>query len=149
MRKEGLEESVRLLGWRRDIPSILHILDVLAHTSLWEGLPRVFPQAMAAGIPIVATSVDGAPEAVEHGVTGYLVEPGDMEAMARHVVHLLRNPDEAAAMGARGKKRVGEFDIEKMVRQQEKLYLELTARCGIGTEGAVEAGKAGEAERYG
>jgi glycosyltransferase involved in cell wall biosynthesis len=120
-----LEDSVRLLGWRRDIASLIRSFNVLALTSLWEGLPRVFPQAMAAGIPIVATDVDGAKEAVEHGVTGYLVEPHDVQRMAEHIVRLLKDPRKAALMGQRAKERVGEFDSGKMVKQQEELYLQL------------------------
>ena len=71
-----MREHLHLLGWRHDIAELLQVTDVLALTSRWEGLPRVFPQAMAAGVPIVATRVDGAPEAVIDGVNGFLLAPG-------------------------------------------------------------------------
>ena len=57
----GLGGRLRLLGWRRDVPRVMASLDVLLHTSLWEGLPRVLPEAIASGVPIVATSVENAP----------------------------------------------------------------------------------------
>ena len=118
-------ERVRLLGWRRDIADIIGALDVLVLTSLWEGLPRVFPQAMAAGRPIVAYRVDGAPEAVADGVNGFLVDPGDWRGAAEKVLRVLGDDDAAAAMGKAGSSRVAEFDADLMVRQQEELYTRL------------------------
>jgi glycosyltransferase involved in cell wall biosynthesis len=125
--KRGLAGKVRLLGWRRDIADVIASLDVLVLTSLWEGLPRVLPQAMAAGRPVVAYRVDGSPEAVAQGESGYLVEPGDYRAAAERVVGILEDDAAAAAMGAAGAARVGEFDADLMVRQQEDLYRRLTA----------------------
>lgn len=118
----GLGERFRCLGWRRDVHEIVPCLDVLALTSLWEGLPRVFPQAMAAGRPIVAYRVDGAPEAVAEGETGHLVAPGDWEGAAERVAALLLDPARAAALGRAGRERVAEFDAGLMVRRLEELY---------------------------
>jgi len=127
VRRSGLGDRFRLLGWRRDVAAIIPCLDVLVLTSLWEGLPRVFPQAMAAGRPVVAYRVDGAPEAVTEGVTGYLVEPGDYPAAAARIVELLEDPALARRLGAAGRERVGEFDADTMVRRQEALYERLLA----------------------
>jgi glycosyltransferase involved in cell wall biosynthesis len=121
----GLGAQLHLLGWRRDVPAILGALDVFALTSLWEGLPRAIPEAMASGLPVVATRVDGIPEAVTDGVTGYLAAPHDVETLADRVVFLLEHPSEARRMGEEGRSRVGEFDIDDMVRRQEDLYHEL------------------------
>jgi glycosyltransferase involved in cell wall biosynthesis len=121
----GLGERFKLLGWRRDIPEVLAATDIFCLTSLWEGLPRVMPQAMALGIPIVATNVDGTPEAVIHNVNGFVTKPRDTKAMAERIIYLLDHPQEAKMMGKQGKKRVGEFDIRRMVREQEDLYLKL------------------------
>jgi glycosyltransferase involved in cell wall biosynthesis len=121
----GLSRVVYLTGWRRDVSEILHLLNILVLTSLWEGLPRVFPQAMAAGIPIVATCVDGAPEAVRDGLNGYLLPPRDIKGLAEKVIYLLQHPDLARKMGQEGTRWVEEFDSDKMVRQQEELYLTL------------------------
>jgi glycosyltransferase involved in cell wall biosynthesis len=123
-----------LLGWRRDIPEILAATDIFVLTSLWEGLPRVLPQAMAMGIPIVATSVDGTPEAVINGMNGFLVEPRDVEAMAEKIVYLLDHSEEATTMGNRGKEMVAEFDIRKMVKEQEDLYMRLLREKGKGVQ---------------
>lgn len=127
--KISMEDKIILLGWRRDIPEILSSIDILVLTSLWEGLPRVFPQAMASGVPVVATEVDGAPEAIKNGVTGFLLQPRDIEGMAERIIYLIRNPDRAREMGEEGRKLVGEFDIWKMVEQQEDLYTSLLKQC--------------------
>ncbi len=121
----GLKDRFRLLGWRRDIPQLLHASDLLVLTSRWEGLPRVLPQAMAAGLPAVVTRVDGSPEAIADGVNGFVREPGDIEGMAQAVLTLLRDPDLRRRMGTEGRRRVGEFDIHEMVRRQEELYQQL------------------------
>lgn len=124
----GLEKRFKLLGWRRDIPEILAVTDVFCLTSLWEGLPRVLPQAMIMGIPIVATKVDGTPEAVTDGVNGFLLKPHDVEGMAERIAYLLGHSEKAVDMGRRGKTMLEEFDISKMVSEQEKLYLGLLGK---------------------
>jgi glycosyltransferase involved in cell wall biosynthesis len=123
--RNNLEQTISLLGWRTDIPKILPLFEVLVLTSFWEGLPRVCPQAMAVGLPIVATHVDGIPEAVQDGVNGFLLPPGDIQGMAEKILYLLKNPDIASYMGQQGSQRVGEFDIQHMVHQQEELYQQL------------------------
>ncbi len=128
--QSGLGGRFHLLGWRRDIPSILKNLSVLVLTSLWEGLPRVVPEAMAAGLPVVATRVDGTPEVVREGETGYLAEPHDVEALADRVAALLADPALARRMGERAREEVGDFDIDAMVRKQESLYQQLLGGAG-------------------
>jgi len=130
----GVGERFRLLGWRRDIPEILAATDIFCLTSLWEGLPRVLPQAMAAGLPIVATGVDGTPEAVVHGVNGFVTKPRDIREMAERISYLLDHPKKAKGMGRYGKENVGEFDIRHMVREQEDLYLTILREKGRGVE---------------
>jgi len=130
----GLGGRFKLLGWRRDIPEILAATDIFVLTSLWEGLPRVLPQAMAMGIPIVATGVDGTPEAVVHGVNGFVTKPRDTRGMAERICYLLDHPQEAKAMGRCGKANVGEFDIRRMVKEQEDLYLSLLREKGRGVQ---------------
>jgi glycosyltransferase involved in cell wall biosynthesis len=127
----GLAGRLVLLGWRRDVPALLGALDVLVLTSRWEGLPRVCPQAMAAGRPVVATNVDGIPEAIVHGRNGFLFEPGDIEAGAAHVLALLRDEAARRRLAAAGRAAVGEFDVGTMIAAQEQLYdslLDCTAR---------------------
>jgi glycosyltransferase involved in cell wall biosynthesis len=128
----GLGDRFKLLGWRGDIPEILAATDIFCLTSLWEGLPRVLPQAMALGIPIVATAVDGTPEAVINNVNGFVTKPRDTKAMAARITYLLDHPREAKIMGRQGKKMVGKFDIWKMVKEEEDLYLKLLKKKGRG-----------------
>ncbi len=130
-RRVGLEERVHILGMRRDVPQVLRAFDVLALASRWEGLPRVLPQAMAAGLPIVATRVAGAPEAVADGENGWLVAPGDLDAFAKRLIQLAGDPDLARRMGEAGRARVDEFSAARMALQLELLYLGLARGAGI------------------
>jgi glycosyltransferase involved in cell wall biosynthesis len=118
----GLSAVLSLTGWRRDVAEIMRCLDVFVLTSLWEGLPRVYLEALASGVPVVGTRVDGAPEVVRDGITGYLTEPGDVQALAVRVLHLLAHPEEAERMGSNGRELPLEFDIHEMVRRQEHEY---------------------------
>jgi glycosyltransferase involved in cell wall biosynthesis len=125
--RAGLQARVHLAGLRRDVPELLRAFDVFALASRWEGLPRVFPQAMAAGLPIVATRVAGAPDAITPGENGWLVDVGDMTAMAGHLRALVRDPAMARRMGAAGRARVDEFAVERMVDALAELYATLGA----------------------
>ena len=128
----NLEKRVILTGWRRDIPQILRIVNILVLTSRWEGLPRVFPEAMASELPIVATKVNGAPEAIEEGVNGFLVPVGNISSMTEKIITLLDNPEMAKEMGRRGKKKVfSEFDIDLMVEKIDNLYQGLIRSKGL------------------
>jgi glycosyltransferase involved in cell wall biosynthesis len=129
--KLKIEDKILLLGWRRDIPEIMRCIDILVLTSLWEGLPRIFPQAMASGIPVVATEVDGSPEAIRNGENGFLLPPKDNKSMAEKIIYLIGNPEKAGEMGAAGRRLVEEFDIWKMLRQQEELYADLLKKYGV------------------
>ena len=124
-----IRDRVVFTGLRTDVPDLLAAADVLALASLWEGLPRVIPQAMAAGLPVVATAVAGNAEAVADGVTGILVPPRDPAALGSALAALLADRARAAAMGAAGRARVDEFSVERMVNDLEALY----ARCIAGS----------------
>lgn len=125
----GLKNNFRLLGWREDIADLLAACDVLLLTSLHEGLPRVVLQAMAAGKPVVATAVNGTPEAVEDGVTGYLHEPHDALGMAESLFRILSDKPLAKRMGLAGRRKLqGTFLIGEMLSEIEKLYDELVQR---------------------
>ncbi|MBI4161838.1 MAG: glycosyltransferase family 4 protein [Acidobacteria bacterium] len=128
-RREGLSGRFHLLGWRRDVPAVLAGLDLLVLTSRWEGLPRVFAEARAVGVPIVATRVGGAEEAIADGESGYLLPPGDVGGIADRVVRLLRDPELRRRMAARGRQGLERFDIRAMVRRQAELYEDLLRRA--------------------
>ncbi|MCK5534746.1 glycosyltransferase family 4 protein [bacterium] len=121
--KLNLQEKIKLPGWRRDVSQLLQTFDIMVLTSLWEGLPRVFPEAMALGIPVVATGVDGAREVIKNGVNGFLVPPKDIEAMAQKIIYLFNNPETMKQIGIKGKEMLSStFDIDQMVKEIEILY---------------------------
>ena len=130
IRDRGVADHVTLLGWQREMPRVYRNLDVFLLTSLWEGQPCVFAEAMASGLPIVATEADGAREAIEDGVTGFVCSPRDIGALADAVLRLLSDPGLRRAMGRRALDRVWEFDIESSVARLESAYRRCTAAPG-------------------
>ncbi len=128
----GIRSAFHLAGWRRDVPEILRALDLFMLTSLWEGLPRVYLEAVASGVPVVGTQVDGAAEVILNDVNGYLVPPGDVEGLADRALRLLSQPMVAARMRQEGDTLTAEFDIHEMVRLQEREYIRLLAEHAKG-----------------
>jgi len=98
----GLGAAVRFLGTRHDIPALLAAADIYVHPSLFEALPVSMLEAMAVGLPVVATRVGGVPEIVAHGRTGLLVPPARGDELAAAMLRLLE-PGPGAAMGADGR----------------------------------------------
>jgi glycosyltransferase involved in cell wall biosynthesis len=113
-------------------------------TSRWEGLPRVLPEAIAAGVPIVATAVDGTNDILRDGGTGFVCRPHDVNRMARAVERLLRDRSLSLLMCRRARDVLEEFDIDRMVRAQEELYARLTDGVPAPEEDAVPAENGGE-----
>jgi glycosyltransferase involved in cell wall biosynthesis len=90
----GIEKHIIFTGFLDDIPSVLKTATLMVLPSLFgEGLPMVVLEAMASGVPVVASRVEGIPEVIEDGVHGLLVEPGRPEVLARKILLLLENPD--------------------------------------------------------
>jgi glycosyltransferase involved in cell wall biosynthesis len=108
------------------MPEVYRNLDIVVLTSLWEGLPCVFSEAMASQLPIVATNVDGAAEAIVDRETGYLHERHDIEGIARSVDILLSDIGLRKTMGEKGRAAVMEFDINTAVSNLEKSYRAFT-----------------------
>jgi glycosyltransferase involved in cell wall biosynthesis len=121
----GLTESVHLLGERDDIPEVTAALDVATLASLVEGFPNVVGEAMACGVPVVATDVGDCREII--GDAGIVVPPRDPEALAEAWRNLLEAGREGRErIGLRGRERVAElYELGKIVRQYEDLYEEL------------------------
>jgi glycosyltransferase involved in cell wall biosynthesis len=116
-----------------EVPRWIASVDVVVHLSTREGLPRAAAQALAAGKPIVAYPLDGTPEVVVDGESGFLVTPGDGAALVDRVRRLLRDPALADSMGRRGQARVlEEFAVETMVRRLDGLYRSLVSKCNLG-----------------
>lgn len=125
----GLAGRARFLGEVRDVPAMLARASLFALSSLTEGIPVTLLEAMARGLPVVATRVGGNAEVVADGETGLLVPAQDPPALARALLRLLRDPEEAHRMGLSGRRRVTErFDVRRMVAEYESLYLEPRGR---------------------
>lgn len=119
----GIAPWVVFAGVRRDIPALLPLLDIFVLPSLYEGFGIAILEAMAAGRPVIATETGGIPEVVIHRETGLLVPPGNPEALADAIQWVLSHPEDAKALGARGRERAYKhFSIEAVVRQHEALY---------------------------
>ena len=101
-----LEDSVLFLGERHDVPALMAAADALLLTSRIESCPNVLLEAMAAGLPFIAPRVGGVPELAEEGENGFLVEHGDVAAMADRLALLLDKPELARSMGGKGKARL-------------------------------------------
>ncbi len=129
----GAGETVRFLGLRDDVPSLLAALDIAVICSDNEGSPLSVMEYMEAALPVVATSVGGVPDIVVDGETGFLVPPRDPTGIAAAVRRLLAEPELARQMGGAGqRRRRAEFDLSATVRRVEQLYEELyEATTGI------------------
>ncbi len=123
----GLEGTVELAGEHPNATEIMPEFDIFVLPSLWEPFGIVLLEAMANGLPIIATTVDGIPDVVIDNETGLLVPPADAQALAGAIVHLLERPALARAMGERGRERCRrEFSIERMVERFAAVYNSVT-----------------------
>jgi glycosyltransferase involved in cell wall biosynthesis len=125
----GVSDRVHLLGLRDDVDTVLAAADVFAQPSLSEGLPLAVLEAMAHGLPVVATRVGGIPEAVIDGQTGFLVAPGDPAALAAALARALETGDRGNSFGSAGRARAeAEFSVERMAQRYRQRYAELCGR---------------------
>jgi glycosyltransferase involved in cell wall biosynthesis len=125
----GVEPFVKLPGASSDVPRYLAAMDVFALSSRMEGLPLVALEAMAAGLPVVATAVGGLPGLIQHGESGFLVESGDERGLRARFEALRADPGAGRAVGARGQTRVRErHSREAMVQRYLDLYIAAGAR---------------------
>ncbi len=122
--RPDLAGRVHLLGERSDVPSLLRALDVFVLPSLAEGISNTVLEAMATGLPVVATRTGGNPEIVDDTVTGALVPVGDRAALAEALAAYLTDPHLRALHGKNGRRRAQEaFSLERMARSYQALYL--------------------------
>lgn len=128
IRVAGLGERVWLAGERADVPDVMRGLDVFALPSLAEGISNTILEAMASGLPVVATAVGGNPELVENGRTGALVPQGDYVALADALAPYVSDIGLRRAAGLAGRERVeAEFSLDGMVDRYASLYRNLLA----------------------
>lgn len=133
----GVASRFHFLGQCNDVPALLATSDLFVLPSRSEAFPNAVIEAMAAGLPVVASEVGGIPELVKSGVTGMLVPPGDAAALARSVLDLMDRPGFAAALGEAARARIEqEFSFDRMVGGFERVYaagLEKHARTATKT----------------
>jgi len=121
----GLADRVLFLGWRPDVDEIMGCFDIFVLPSLNEGMGRVLVEAMAAGLPIVASRVGGIPDLIKDGKNGLLVPPADASALGNTISALLEDKEKRKRMGEAGKKMCRPYSAEAMVEQIDDLYRDL------------------------
>jgi glycosyltransferase involved in cell wall biosynthesis len=125
----GIQESVRFIGYRRDVLALMAMADIVVHTSVApEPFGRVIVEAMAAGTIILATNIGGPKEIIRHGHDGYLVEPNNPAALAERVNSVLANPDAASKMVAAGLESVKCFDSERVADRLDREFRDTIER---------------------
>jgi len=130
-----LESKVQLLGHRDDVPELMAAADALVFSTHYEGFGRVAAEAMAAGLPVVASNVNGVRYVCDYGRAGLLCECGDPQDMARNTIALARSPALRQQLVNRGRERAcNEFSDEVMVRRHEDLYRSLMTRSSYKRE---------------
>ena len=126
----GVADRVHFLGARDDVPALMTRFDLFVLPSLWEGLPNVVLEAMAARRAVVATAVDGTPEAVADGETGLLVPPKNPQALATAMESLIKDSEKRTAYGEAGRQRVERvFGMDRMVAETEDIYRRLLSKA--------------------
>jgi sugar transferase (PEP-CTERM/EpsH1 system associated) len=130
----GASPLAWLPGERRDVADVMRGLNCFVLPSLAEGISNTILEAMASGLPVVATQVGGNPELVDHGHTGWVVPAADVEAMAQALLRMAAAPDEAARMGQAGRLAVEQrFSLPAMVAAYQGLYDKQLAAAGLTT----------------
>lgn len=130
---EGLVDNVAFVGRVQptEVPVAFSAFDVLAHASWREGLARVIPQAVLAGVPVVCYDLDGSSEVIEDGVNGFLVRPLDTDAMAERIVTLATDEERRRALAGVGRERIAvDFAASTMAERLDRLYRDLLRERG-------------------
>jgi glycosyltransferase involved in cell wall biosynthesis len=136
---DGLSECVQFLGYRYDIPDLTAAADIAVLTSLKEGMPRALMEAMAVGVPVIATNVKGSREVVQNGRTGFLVPLGDAGALADCLALLIDSPARRQEMGGRGVEHARrQFDEDRVADRLVAIYRSTLAARGV-TSAALPA----------
>ena len=130
-RAAGLKDPSRFIapGWRRDTDQLLANMDLLVLTSLWEGLPRVIPEATLSGIPVIASNIEGNQEVIHEGKNGALAQPENSQDFAEKIIHALEKKWKVDRSIRDSVEK--EFSIDEMVRQQEILYQKLASTSSV------------------
>ena len=125
----GIGKNVLFTGYHRKLPAAIYMLDIFVLPSLYEGLPVVVMEALAASKPVVVTAVDGSPEIIKNHETGIIVPAKDPVSLAEAIIFLIKNREIARRYAEKGKENIlGNFTIEKQVEETERFYRECMQR---------------------
>ena len=126
IKQHDLGRSIRLAGWRPDIPELLKSANVLVLPSLWEGMPNIVLESMAAGLPVVVSRVEGADELIRDCVSGLLMEPGSVAELELRIESFLTDSELSASLSKSAQETVKRgFVFGEMVSAYEQLYSRL------------------------
>lgn len=120
----GLDEMVDTLGFRDDMSNVYAASDILVLPSYREGTPRVITEALASGLPVIATDVAGVPEQVEDGVNGFLIQPGDVDGLVDKLQKLIHDREMRESFGQESRQRSSTFSAERMAETLDDIYRE-------------------------
>jgi len=126
----GLDETIRFVGYEPNAATLMRAFDVYCLPSRFEGMPLSLIEAMALGVPAVATKVGGTPEVLTDGADGLLVPSEDPEALANALLELLADPERRASLGAAAATTAVRFDLATMVRAVERVYEQVLGERG-------------------
>jgi len=121
-RELEIEDRVIFLGYRRDVPQILKTVNVFLMTSLTEGTSLALLEAMASGLPVVASNVGGNAQLIAHGKNGILFDANDLNGLAGHILDLYSQPSKRQRLGSEAKATAQQYSLETMVKNYEELY---------------------------
>lgn len=123
--KLGINNQIYFLGYRTDIKDLYQISDLFVMASFREGMPRSLMEAMASGLPCIVSNIRGNVDLIKDNVNGILCDPKDENAFAKAIVNLFNNETVRTEMGRRNIDIIQDFDLDKVIRKTEKLYLEV------------------------
>ena len=121
--EKQLDDQIEFLGHRADIPEQLAMLDIYVQPSEYEGMPNAVMEAMASGLPVIATNVGGTPEVVIDNQTGFLIPPKVPGAIAEKIMYIIEHPNLAQQIGLNARAYIEKhFSIEVMIRKTDELF---------------------------
>lgn len=120
-----IAERIHFLGFRSDVKELMKISDIFLFTTLQEGMPRSMMEAMASGLPCIASKIRGNVDLLDEGQGGYLRKPSDLEGISECISSLLDNPSLREKMGKYNLEIIKSYDVKVVIREIEKIYKEI------------------------